>query len=122
MELWRSLGTVWLLEQWGTWARIPDDKLGFPSKSNFASYRSTSALPVIDVDLALTVDRAIKSSNSVNRDYETALVERYVKRKSQTKLAEKLRTNRREAVYILNRAEAWLDGYLYSLDDLTTQK
>lgn len=117
MRLWRTLGTTWLLEQWGAWARVPEDvRLGYPNKANFAKYMGGSIkTPEIDLDMALAVDRIIKISALINPQYETVIVRRFVHKNTQIQLARILHTNRREAVEILHRAEAWVDGYLHSV-------
>lgn len=118
---WKLLGTPWLLEQWGLWSRVEQNKLGFPGVANFAKYQGGSIrTPEIHDDLAMAVDRIVKLSCLVNPNYETAICSRYVKKRTQTQMAKDLRTNRTEAVQILNMAEAWLDGYLHSVShDLT---
>ena len=117
MRLWRTLGTEWLLDQWGIWARIPEEtRLTYPSKANFVKFEGGSIkLPEIDLDTALVVDRIVKFSGLIEPNYETVLVSRYVKRKTQIQMARRLHTSRREAVEILHKGEAWVDGYLHSV-------
>jgi len=119
LQTWRALGTDWLLDQWGRWARVPDEtRIGWPSAANFVKFMGGSIkTPEIDLDVALEVDRAVKMSSLVNQDYETVLVCRYVKQQNQLSLARSLHANRRAAVETLHRAEAWVDGYLHNVFD-----
>jgi len=117
MRLWRALGTEWLLDQWGIWARIPEQaRLSYPSKANFVKFEGGSIkLPEIDLETALVVDRIVKLSGMIEPNYEKVLVSRYVGRRTQVQMARRLHTNRREAVEILHKGEAWIDGYLHSV-------
>jgi len=65
LQTWRALGTDWLLDQWGRWARVPDEtRIGWPSAANFVKFMGGSIkTPEIDLDVALEVDRAVKMSS-----------------------------------------------------------
>lgn len=113
---WKVLGTPWLLEQWGLWSRVEQNKMGFPKAANFAQFQGGSIrTPEIHDDLAIAVDRIVKLSCVLNPNYEIAICSRYVKKRTQFQMAKDLHTNRTEAVQILHLAEAWIDGYLHSV-------
>lgn len=118
---WKLFGTPWLLEQWGLWARVEQENMGFPKSANFAKFQGGSLrTPQIHDDLALAVDRIVKMTCLVNPNYEIALCSRYFKVRTQVQMARDLGTKRTEAVQILNMAEAWVDGVLQSVaHDLT---
>lgn len=124
MRMWRALGTEWLLEQWGAWARMPEGaRLSYPSVSNFAKYQGGGIKePEIELELALAVDRIVKLTSLVNEDFELALCERFVRRRTQEKIARSLGMPRTEAVNTLNRAVAWVDGYLHSVAHMLEQE
>lgn len=116
MRLWRALGTEWLLEQWGLWARMTQANLGYPKASNFVDFQGGSIkTPEIQEDMALAVDRIVKLSALIEPNYEIALCARFVRKRTQVQMSKDLHTSRTEAVQILNRAEAWVDGYLHSV-------